>query len=44
MITHHFVNTSSLRIKHRKIDKYRNFSSDIDYNSRTYVFRDIIYL
>ena len=27
-----------------KIDKFGNFSCDIDYNSRTDVFRDVIYL
>ena len=36
--------TSSLRIKHLKIDKFGDFSSDIDYNSKTDVFRDVIYL
>ena len=33
-----------LIIKHQKIDKFCNFSSDIDYNSNTDLFRDIIYL
>ena len=27
-----------------KIDKFGDFSCDIDYNSRTYVFRDVISL
>ena len=36
--------TSSLLIKNRKIDKYGDFSSDFDYNSKTDVFRDVIYL
>ena len=43
-ITHHYVMTSSLRIKILKIDKFCDFSCDIDYNSRTDVFRDIISL
>ena len=42
MITHHFVMTSSLRIKILKIDKFGDFSCDIDYNSGTDVFRDVI--
>ena len=44
MITHHFVMTSSLRIKNFKIDKFCDFSSDIDYHSRTHIFRDDISL
>ena len=44
MMTHHFVMTSSLRIKILKIDKFCDFSCDIDYNSRTDVFRDVISL
>ena len=44
MITHHFVMTSSLRIKNFKIDKFGDFSSDIDYHSRTNIFRDAISL
>ena len=44
MMTHHFVMTSSLRIKNFKIDKFGDFSSDIDYNSRTDIFRDAISL
>ena len=43
MMTHHFVMTSS-RIKNFKIDKFGDFSSDIDYNSRTDIFRDAISL
>ena len=35
MMTHHFVMTSSLLIKILKIDKFGDFSCDIDYNSRT---------
>ena len=41
-MTHHFVMTSSLLIKVLIIDKFGDFSCDIDYNSRTGVFRDII--
>ena len=41
MITHHCVMTSSLRNKNFKI---KNFKSDMDYNSKTYVFRDVIYI
>ena len=44
MKTHHFVMTSSLLIKILKIDKFGDFSCDIDYNSRTDVFRDVISL
>ena len=33
---------SSLRIKFLKIDKFGVFSCDIDYLSRTDVFRDVI--
>ena len=36
--------TSSLLIKILKIDKFGDFSCDIDYNSRTDVFRDVISL
>ena len=43
-MTHHFVMTSSLRIKNFKMDKFGDFSSDIDYNSRTDIFRDAISL
>ena len=42
MMTHHFVMTSSLRIKNFKIDKFGDFSSDIDHHSRTDIFRDAI--
>ena len=44
MMTHHSVMTSSLRIKMLKINKFGDFSCDIDYNSKTYVFRDVISL
>ena len=40
-MTHHFAMTSSLLIKILKIDKFGDFSYDIDYNSRTDVFIDI---
>ena len=43
-MTHHFVMTSSLRIKNFKIDKFGDFSSEIDYHSRIDVFRDAISL
>ena len=43
-MTHHSVMTSSLRIKDRKIDLLYDFSSNIDYNRKTDVFRDVIYL
>ena len=43
-MTHHFVMTSSLLIKIFKIDKFGDFSCDIDYHSRTDVFRDVIHL
>ena len=43
-MTHHFVMTSSFRIKNFKIDKFRDFSSDIDYHIRTEIFRDTISL
>ena len=42
MMTHHFVMTSLLLIKIFKIDKFGDFSYDIDYNSRIDVFRDAI--
>ena len=44
MMAHHFVITSSLRIKNFKIDKFGDFSSDIDYHSKTNIFRDVISL
>ena len=44
MTTHHFVMTPSLLIKILKIAKFGDFSYDIDYNSRTEVFRDVISL
>ena len=43
-MSHHFVMTSSLRIKNFKIGKFGDFLSDIDYNSRTDIFRDAISL
>ena len=44
MMTHHSLMTSSLRIKSLKINKFGDFSCDIDYNSRTDVLRDDITL
>ena len=41
-MNHHFVITSSIRIKILQIDKFGDFSCDIDYNCRTDVFRDVI--
>ena len=43
-MSHHFVMTSSLRIKNFQIDKFGYFSSDIDYHSRADIFRDAISL
>ena len=44
MMAHHFVMTSSLRIKNFKIEKFGDFSSDIDFHSRTDIFIDAISL
>ena len=44
MMTHHFAMTSSLLIKILKIDNFSDLSCDIDYNSRTDIFRDVISL
>ena len=44
MMTHHFVMTSSLRIKNFKIDKFGDFSSEIDFNTKMDIFRDVISL
>ena len=44
MITHHSVMMSPLPIKILKIDKFRDFSSDIDYYSRPDLFRAVIFL
>ena len=44
MMTHHSVMMSSLRVKILKIDKFGDFSCNIDHNSRTDVFRDVISL
>ena len=43
-MTHHSVMMSSSRIKILKIDKFGDFSCDINYNSRTDLFRDVISL
>ena len=40
MMDHHSVITSLLRIKNLKIDKFDYFSSDLDFNSKTDIFRD----
>ena len=44
MMTHHFVMTSSLRIKNFKIDKFGDFSSEIDFDTKMDIFRDVISL
>ena len=44
MMTHYFVMTSSLRIKNFKIDKFGDFSSEIDFNTKMDIFRDVISL
>ena len=41
MMTHHSVMTSSLRIKILEIDKFGDFSSDIDFNTKADIFRDV---
>ena len=41
MMTHHFVMTSSLRIKNFKIDKFGDFSNEIDFNTKMDIFRDV---
>ena len=43
-MTHHSVMTSSLRIKNFKIDKFGDFSSDIDFKTKMDKFRDDISL
>ena len=43
-MTHHPVMTSSLRIKILKIGKFGDFSSDIEFDSKTDIFRDVISL
>ena len=43
-MTHHFVMTSSLHIKILKIYEFHDFSSDIDYSSKTDIFRDFTFL
>ena len=42
MMTHHFVITSSLHIKNLKTDKFDDFSNNIDNNSKTHIFRNVI--
>ena len=43
MMTHYFVMTSS-RIKNFKIDKFGDFSSEIDFKTKMDIFRDVISL
>ena len=43
-VSHHFVMTSSLLIKILKIDKFCDFSSDIDFKTKMDIFRDDISL
>ena len=43
-LTYNATIIKKLSIKILKIDKFGNFSCDIDYNSRTDVFRDVISL
>ena len=43
-MTHHFVMTSSLLIKILKIDKFGDFSSEIDFKTKMVIFRDDISL
>ena len=46
-MTHHSVITSLLRSKNLKIDKFGDFSNDIDvqfFSSKTDIFRDVISL
>ena len=43
-MTHHFVMTSSLLIKILKIDKFGDFSSDIDFKTKMDIFGDDISL
>ena len=43
MMTHHSVMTSSVQIFKKKINKFGDFWSDIDYNSKTDVFRVIFF-
>ena len=44
MMTHYSVMTSSLRIKNLKIDNFDDFSSGIDFSSKSDIFRDVISL
>ena len=43
MMSHHSVMIPSLRIKNRN-DTFCDFSSDIDCDSKTHVFSEVIYL
>ena len=44
MITHYSVMMSSLHINNLKIVKFDDISSDIDFNSKTDIFSDVISL
>ena len=44
MMSHHFVMTSSLLIKILKMDKFGDFSSDIDFKTKMDILRDDISL
>ena len=44
MVTHHSVMTLSLRIKIFIIDKFGDFLSDIDFNTKIDIFKDVISL
>ena len=41
-MTHHSIMMSSLRIKIFRIDKFGDFSCDVDYSIMTDLFRDVI--
>ena len=42
MMTYHCYDVTITHQKKLKIDKFGDFSCDMDYNSRTDVFRDVI--
>ena len=44
MLTYHSVMTSSLLIKNLQIFTFDDFSSDIDFNTKADIFRDVISL
>ena len=41
-MTHHFVMTSSLRIKNFKIDKFGDFSSEIGFKTLRWTFLETL--